>query len=51
MMPAAEKKQHRLRFRDDTQEFVHDFVKPTAKDTSQFEHMFCQADALRKKYG
>ena len=44
-------KGHTLRQRSDTKEWVHDFIKPTAKDTSLFEHVFCQADALRKKYG
>ena len=45
-------KGHTLRFREDTQEWAHDFIKelPTA-DGIVFDHQFCQADKLRKNRG
>lgn len=37
---------HKLRFRTDTQEWVHDFSRVT-----QFKHAFCYATPLRIKNG
>ena len=39
-------KGHTLRFRDDTKEFVHDFIK-----AHYFEHCYCAATGLRKLNG
>ena len=39
-------KGHTLRFREDTGEFVHDFVSH-----EKFSHTFCYATALRIKNG
>ena len=44
-------KGHTLRVRTDTGEHVHDFVALIQKDTKRFEHQFCLADSLRKRYG
>lgn len=48
-MQVREEKGHALRFREDTQEWVHDFVKNNrGGDGIVFDHKFCQANALRK---
>ena len=39
-------KGHTIRWREDTNEFVHDFIKG-----EQFRHTFCYATALRIKHG
>lgn len=39
-------KGHTLRFRDDTQEWVHDFI-----NGGKFRHTFCYATSLRIKNG
>ena len=49
-------KGHTLRFRSDTAEWVHDFIKDTRKNpsglaSSSFDHRFCYATALRIKNG
>lgn len=53
-MDQREEKGHTLRFRKDTQEWVHDFIKDTSTETQKrevFDHKFCQANELRKKHG
>lgn len=43
----SKKKGHILRKRDDSNEWVHDFVTPIAKDGLHVDHRFCQATKLR----
>lgn len=50
-MQRLHKKGHTLRFREDTKEWVHDFVKQSAPDTNLFEHVYCQASEMRKANG
>jgi hypothetical protein len=44
------RKGHTLRFRDDTQEWVHDFISDRGNGQT-FDHRFCYATDLRKKNG
>lgn len=45
-MEKAGQKGHALRYRHETQEWVHDFMKGAA-----FEHAYCVATPLRKANG
>lgn len=47
----AGKKGHTLRFRDDTKEWVHDFVAAIDVNGHHFDHRFCYATKLRNANG